>query len=91
MTAVYEQEGGPKIHRPATGSVRAVLGAAVPEEFLSVVIKFPPSYPMDVQTVELPLHQSVEQVTRYILDVALVSEEKVKKCFSWAQSSPSFP
>jgi hypothetical protein len=48
-----------------------------PAEFMPVTVRFPASYPMDVQTVDLPLHFSVEDGIKYMLDVALVSDEKV--------------
>jgi hypothetical protein len=46
-------------------------------EFMPVTVRFPASYPMDVQTVDLPLHYVVEDAIKYMLDVALVSDEKV--------------
>lgn len=48
-----------------------------PAEFMAVVVKFPASYPMDVQTMDLPLHYSIGRTIRYMLDVALISEERV--------------
>lgn len=82
ITAVYGGQGPPKKMRyKPTASPHSSAGteeaAPSPADFMAVVVKFPPSYPMDVQTMDLPLHYRVGQTIRYMLDVALVSEERV--------------
>ena len=51
---------------------------AIREEFMPVEVRFPASYPMNVQTVDLPLHLTAGEAIAYLLQVALVSDERAK-------------